>query len=176
MEYLDRAYADARRHGWSRAPIVEMLIPSTLDKTLAPEGKHVASLFCQQFTPDLEGKGRWPGGWDSAREVAADAVIEAVEEFAPGFADSILARDILSPLDLERKFGMTGGDVFHGRLSLEQMFSARPLLGYANYRGPLEGLYMCGSGGHPGGGVTGAPGHNAARELLKDFKRGRVPR
>ncbi len=176
MEYLDRAYADARRHGWSRAPVVEILIPSTLDKTLAPEGKHVASLFAQQFAPDLEAKGRWPGGWDSAREIAADAVIAAVEEFAPGFADSILGRQILSPLDLERTFGMTGGDIFHGRLSLEQMFSARPLLGYANYRGPLKGLYMCGSGGHPGGGVTGAPGHNAARELLKDFKRGRLPR
>ncbi len=176
MEYLERAYADARRHGWSRAPVVEILIPSTLDKSLAPEGKHVASLFAQQFAPDLDSRTSWPGGWDSAREVAADAVIAAVEEFAPGFADSILARDILSPLDLERKFGMTGGDIFHGRLSLEQMFSARPLLGYANYRGPLKGLYMCGSGSHPGGGVTGAPGHNAARELLKDFKRGRVPR
>jgi phytoene dehydrogenase-like protein len=175
MEYLDRAYSDARRHGWSRAPVVEMLIPSLLDNTLAPQGKHVASLFCQQFSPDLAARGIWPNGWDSAREAAADTVIEAVEEFAPGFADSILGRQIFSPLDLERTFGLTGGDIFHGRLSLEQMFSARPLLGYADYRGPLEGLYMCGSGSHPGGGVTGAPGHNAARELLKDFKRGRVP-
>lgn len=176
MEYLDRAYTDARRHGWSRHPIVEMLIPSTLDNSLAPEGKHVASLFCQQFAPDLDATGRWPGGWDGAREAAADTAIAAVEEYAPGFADSILGRQILTPLDLERKFGMIGGDIFHGRLSLEQMFSARPLLGYAAYRGPLKGLYMCGSGGHPGGGVTGAPGHNAARELLKDFKWGRVPR
>jgi len=160
MAYLDRAFRDARDKGWSAAPIIEMLIPSTLDPSLAPEGRHVASLFCQQFDPDL--------AWDEYRDQAADAIINQVEKFAPGFRDSILGRQILSPLDLERTFGLTRGDIMHGRLTLDQMFSARPLLGHGDYRAPVKGLYMCGSGSHPGGGVTGAPGHNAAREILRD--------
>ncbi len=166
MEYLDRAYTDARAYGWSREPIIEMLIPSTLDKTLAPEGHHVASLFCQQFAPELAG-GR---SWDDAREEAADLIIDTVNAHAPNFKASVLARQIHSPLDLERKFGLVGGDIFHGRLSLDQMFSARPMLGFADHRTPVKGLYLCGSGTHPGGGVTGAPGHNASREILKDFR------
>jgi len=165
--YLDRAFTDAKQFGWSRAPIVEMLIPSTLDDSLAPEGKHVASLFCQQFAPELS-DGR---SWDEAREEAADLVIDTVTQYAPNFRESILGRQVLTPLDLERTFGLTGGDIFHGRLSLDQMFSARPALGYADYRTPVKGLYICGSGAHPGGGVTGAPGHNAAREILRDFRR-----
>ncbi len=166
LDYMDRAYDDARRHGWSRAPIVEMLIPSTVDDTLAPEGMHVASLFCQQFNPEL------PDGrsWDDAREEAADLVIETVDRYAPNFKNSVVARQILSPLDLERTFGLVGGDIFHGALSLDQLYSARPVLGHANYRAPVKGLYLCGSGSHPGGGVTGAPGHNAAREILKDWR------
>jgi len=167
LGYMERAYFDARTHGYSSDPIVEMLIPSTVDPSLAPPGKHVASLFCQHFDPVL------PGGrsWDDAKEAAADAVVETVNRCAPNFGKSILARKILSPLDLERDFGLIGGDIFHGALTLDQLFSARPVLGYADYRSPVRGLYLCGAGAHPGGGVTGAPGHNAAREILRDFRR-----
>jgi phytoene dehydrogenase-like protein len=159
-DYIDQAYRDSKQHGWSKAPIVEMLIPSTLDDTLAPEGQHVASLFCQQFDPDID--------WDLHRETAADLIIEQIEKVAPGFKQSVLGRQVLSPLDLERIFGLTKGDIMHGNMSLDQMFSTRPLLGHGNYRSPIKGLYMCGAGTHPGGGVTGAPGHNAAREIIKD--------
>ena len=167
LGYMERAYFDARTQGFSREPIVETLIPSTVDASLAPAGKHVASLFCQHFDPVL------PNGrsWDDAKDAAADAVVETVNRVAPNFKASILARKILSPLDLEREFGMIGGDIFHGALTLDQLFSARPVLGYADYRSPVRGLYLCGSGAHPGGGVTGAPGHNAAREILRDLRR-----
>ena len=164
LDYMDRAFIDAKLHGWSRAPIVEILIPSTVDDSLAPPGQHVASLFCQQFAPTL------PDGrsWDDAREEAADLIIDTVEAWAPGFKASVLGRMILSPLDLERKFGLAGGDIMHGAMTLDQLWSARPFLGQGDYRGALPGLYLCGAGTHPGGGVTGAPGHNAAREILAD--------
>ncbi|WP_164937908.1 phytoene desaturase family protein [Bradyrhizobium guangxiense] len=166
LAYMDHAYLDARAQGWSRAPVVEMLIPSTLDDTLAPAGKHVASLFCQHVAPEL------PDGrsWDDHREEVADLMIATVDKYAPGFAASVLGRQVLSPLDLERQFGLLGGDIFHGALTLNQLFSARPMLGHADYRGPLKGLYHCGSGAHPGGGVTGAPGHNAAQAILRDHR------
>lgn len=166
LRYMERAYFDAREFGWSKQPIVEMLIPSTLDPSLAPPGQHVASLFCQHVAPQL------PTGesWDAHRETVADLMIDTVNAYAPNFKHAVLGRQIMSPLDLERTFGLIGGDIFHGALSLDQMFSARPMLGYGNYRGPLRGLYMCGSGTHPGGGVTGAPGHNAAREIIRDFR------
>jgi phytoene dehydrogenase-like protein len=106
--------------------------------------------------------------WDARREEAAALIIDTVNAYAPNFKASLIGRQIHSPRDLERKFGLTGGDIFHGRLSLDQLWAARPVLGHGAYRGPLKGLYMCGSGTHPGGGVTGAPGHNAAREILKD--------
>ncbi|HMN45374.1 MAG TPA: NAD(P)/FAD-dependent oxidoreductase [Povalibacter sp.] len=172
LRYMEQAYFDARTHGWSKEPIVEMLIPSTLDDSLAPRGQHVASLFCQHVAPQL------PNGesWDAHRETVADLMIDTVNRHAPNFKASVLGRQINSPLDLERTFGLIGGDIFHGALSLDQMFSARPTLGYGNYRGPLPGLYMCGSGTHPGGGVTGAPGHNAAREVIADFRRRRLRR
>jgi phytoene dehydrogenase-like protein len=170
LAYMDQAYLDAKAGGWSKRPIVEMLIPSTLDDSLAPPGQHVASLFCQHVAPVL------PNGasWDDHRDQVADVMIDLVNSHAPNFKASVLGRQIMSPLDLERTFGLIGGDIFHGALSLDQMFSARPMLGYGDYRGPLKGLYMCGSGTHPGGGVTGAPGHNAAREIIADFRRGRV--
>jgi phytoene dehydrogenase-like protein len=170
LAYMDQAYLDAKAGGWSKRPIVEMLIPSTLDDSLAPPGQHVASLFCQHVAPVL------PNGasWDDHREQVADVMVDLVNSHAPNFKASVLGRQIMSPLDLERTFGLIGGDIFHGALSLDQMFSARPMLGHADYRGPLKGLYMCGSGTHPGGGVTGAPGHNAAREIIADFRRGRV--
>jgi phytoene dehydrogenase-like protein len=166
LNYMDRAWQDAREGGWSRAPIVEVLIPSTLDDSLAPSGQHVASLFCQQVAPEL------PDGrsWDDHREEVADLMIATVDQYAPGFGKSVIGRQILSPLDLERQFGLLGGDIFHGALTLNQLFSARPMLGHADYRGPLKGLYHCGSGAHPGGGVTGAPGHNAARVILRDHR------
>jgi phytoene dehydrogenase-like protein len=170
LAFMDRAYATARESGWSREPIVEMLIPSTVDDSLAPPGRHVASLFCQHFRYAL------PGGrsWDAERASAADAVIDQVTRFAPNFRASILGRRVLSPLDLEREFGLVGGDIFHGKLTLNQLFSARPVLGHADYRMPLKGLYLCGAGAHPGGGVTGVPGHNAAREILRDARRRRL--
>src|SRR6204780_326483 len=169
LAYMERAYFDARLHGWSSRPIVQMLIPSTLDDSLAPPGRHVASLFCQHVAPEL------PNGesWDTHRDTVADLMIDTVETYAPGFKASVIARQILSPLDLEREFGLVGGDIFHGRLSLDQLYSARPVLGYADYRSPIPGLYMCGASTHPGGGVTGAPGHNAAREMIRDFRAGR---
>jgi len=166
LAYMDRAWLDAREYGWSRAPVVEVLIPSTLDDTLAPPGKHVASLFCQHVAPQLpDGK-----SWDDHRDEVADLMIATVDAYAPGFAASVIGRQALSPLDLERDFGLLGGDIFHGALTLNQLFSARPMLGHADYRGPLKGLYHCGSGAHPGGGVTGAPGHNAAQAILRDHR------
>jgi phytoene dehydrogenase-like protein len=165
LDYMDRAWLSARTDGFSAEPIVEMLIPSTLDDSLAPAGAHVASLFCQHFPYDV------PGGWDSRREEAADAIIAHVDRYAPGFAASVVGRLALSPLDLERRFGLVGGDIFHGKMGLDQLFSNRPMLGHADYRMPLSGLYLCGSGAHPGGGVTGAPGHNAAQAILRDRRR-----
>jgi phytoene dehydrogenase-like protein len=171
LSYLDQAYMDARMHGWARAPAIEMHIPSVLDDSLAPPGRHVASLFCQQFAPTL------PDGrsWDDHREAVADLIIDTVTALAPNFRGAILGRMILSPLDLERTLALTGGDIFHGALTLDQLYAARPALGHGDYRAPIAGLYMCGSGTHPGGGVTGAPGHNAAREILRDLRGGRVP-
>jgi phytoene dehydrogenase-like protein len=164
LGYMHRAYTDATTHGWSHAPIIEMLIPSTLDDSLAPSGAHVASLFCQHVMPDL------PDGtsWHERRDTVADLMIDTVETYAPGFKASVIGRQALSPLDLEQTFGLTGGDIFHGAMSLDQLFWARPMLGYADYRGALQGLYHCGAGAHPGGGVTGAPGHNAAQAILAD--------
>lgn len=165
LDYMDRAWQDARALGWSREPVVEMLLPSTLDDSLAPRGCHVASLFCQHVAPTL------PDGrsWDDCRDEVADLMIATVERHAPGFAASVLGRQVLSPLDLERTFGLVGGDIFHGALTLNQLFSARPMLGQAGYRGALPGLYLCGAGTHPGGGVSGAPGHNAARVIAADL-------
>ncbi len=165
LEHMDRAWLDARIRGYSVEPVVEMLIPSTLDDSLAPDGRHVASLFCQHFPYEIE------GGWDSRRDEVADHVISYVDRFAPGFADSVIGRLALSPLDLERRFGLIGGDIFHGKMGLDQLFTNRPMLGHADYRMPVSGLYLCGSGAHPGGGVTGAPGHNAAMALLADRRR-----
>ena len=164
MQYMDQAFIDAQQYGWSKKPIVEMKLPTTVDDSLAPPGMHIASLFCQQFAPTL------PDGrsWDDCREEVADLIINTVTDHAPNFKASVIARQIHSPLDLERKFGLIGGDIFHGTMGLDQLWAARPMLGHGDYRGPIAGLYMCGSGTHPGGGVTGAPGHNAAHEILRD--------
>jgi phytoene dehydrogenase-like protein len=166
LGYMDRAYLDARADGIARQPIVEMLIPSTVDDSLAPKGAHVASLFCQHFAPEAD--------WNLRKGEAIERILGVVESHAPGFRASIVAHSALSPADLERDFGLVGGDIFHGQLSLDQLWSARPVLGHADYRGPVKGIYLCGAGAHPGGGVTGAPGHNCARDVLRDFGR-RMP-
>ncbi len=164
LGYMDQAHADARAHGMSRAPVVEMLIPSTVDDSLCPPGTHVASLFCQHFDPRL------PGGrtWNDARDEAVSLIIDTVSKYAPNFKRSVIAHSALSPMDLEARFGLPSGDIFHGALGLDQLWAARPLLGFADYRTCVPGLYLCGSGAHPGGGVSGIPGHNCARELLRD--------
>ena len=178
LRYFEQAYFDAKSKehnaGWARQPIVELVISSTLDDTLvdsrlAPPGQHVASLFCQHVHPEVD------GGWDAHRETVANLMIDTVDAWAPNFRRSVLGYQALSPLDLERTFGLIGGDIFHGALGPDQLFSARPLLGQGNYRGAIPGLYLCGSGTHPGGGVTGLPGRNAAREMLRDAGRGPRP-
>jgi phytoene dehydrogenase-like protein len=165
LRHMDQAYLSARAGPWAADPVIEMLIPSTLDDSLAPPGAHVASLFCQHFPYQVE------GGWEARVDEAADHIIAAVDRYAPGFAASVIGRLALSPWHLEQRFGLIGGDIFHGRMSLDQLFSARPMLGHADYRMPLPGLYLCGSGAHPGGGVTGAPGHNAAKAILADRRK-----
>jgi phytoene dehydrogenase-like protein len=167
LDYMDAACLEARRDGWASRPIVEMLIPSTVDDSLAPNGAHVASLFCQHFNPDLPGELEW----DQVRDRVADLIIDTVDQHAPNFRRSVLGRMALSPVDLERRFGLPAGDIFHGALSQDQLYSARPMLGHGDYRGPVRGLYLCASGSHPGGGVSGIPGHNAAREILADRRR-----
>lgn len=172
LAYMERAFFDAKTGGWSADPIVEVLIPSTVDDSLAPPGRHVASLFCQHVHPDV-GSVRPGTGWDDHRDAVADRMIATVDRMAPGFAASVVGRRALTPLDLEREFGLVGGDIFHGALALDQLYATRPALGAASYRMPVRGLYLCGSGAHPGGGVTGIPGRNAAREVVRDARRGR---
>ena len=172
LAYMERAYFDAKSSGWSREPIVEVLVPSVVDDSLAPPGMHVASLFCQHVHPDVAAVR--PGTtWDDHRDEVADLMIGTVDRVAPGFRASVIGRRALSPLDLEREFGLVGGDIFHGALGLDQLYATRPALGAANYRMPVRGLYLCGAGAHPGGGVTGLPGRNAAREILRDARRGK---
>lgn len=167
LRYFEQAFFDARSHehnpGWAREPIVEMVIGSTLDDSLAPPGRHVASLFCQHVDPVVDGQ------WDMHRDTVARLMFETIDRHAPNFSANILGYEALSPLDLERRFGLLGGDIFHGSLGLDQMFSARPLLGQGSYRGAIRGLYLCGAGTHPGGGVTGLPGRNAARRIAGDL-------
>lgn len=172
LDYFEQAYFDtkSRAHnpGWARRPVVELVISSTLDDTLAPPGAHVASLFCQHVHPHMD-------DWDAHRDEVAKLMIDTVDAHAPNFARSVIAHEALTPLDLERRFGLVGGDIFHGALGIDQLFAARPLLGQGAYRGALPGLYLCGAGSHPGGGVTGLPGRNAAREILRDLGRGPRP-
>jgi phytoene dehydrogenase-like protein len=165
LRYMEQAYFDARTRGWSKAPIVEVLIPSVVDDTLAPPGRHVASLFCQHFAPEED--------WPARKSEAVRRIFEVIESHAPGFRRSVVGHSALSPADLEREFGLVGGDIFHGALALDQLFATRPVLGHADYRMPVRGLYLCGSGAHPGGGVTGIPGRNAAREVWRDARRRR---
>lgn len=166
IDYLERAYDDAKRGGWAERPIIEIWISSTVDPTLAPEGKHVASLFCQHFHPTLSDGRRW----EDHRDEVADHVLKAVDLYAPNFSASVIGRQALTPADLEREFGLIGGDIFHGALGIDQIFAMRPVPGFAGYRTPIDQLYLCGAGAHPGGGVTGLPGRNAARAVLADIR------
>jgi phytoene dehydrogenase-like protein len=165
---MERAYLDALAGRASDEPILEATIPSAVDPSVAPPGRHLMSMFVQYAPYRLVG-----GTWDDAKEPFADRCVDLMERYAPGFRASILHREVLSPLDLERRFGLTGGNIFQGAMPLSQLFSMRPLPGYADYRTPLPGLYLCGAATHPGGGVMGACGYNAAREVLRDVRRGR---
>ena len=171
LGYLDRAFDDAKNLGWAREPVISMCLPSTLDDSLAPAGCHVMSLFCQHFNPKLPGS----RSWDDVKDEVADLIIDTVNNYAPNFQQAVVGRQVLSPLDLEREFGLIGGDIFHGALHLDQIYSLRPAAGYADYRTPMKGLYLCGSGAHPGVGATGLPAHHAARAIVNDLKRGGVP-
>lgn len=163
QDFIERGYDDAKYGVPSRDPIVEMTMPSSLDPTVAPAGKHLASMFVQYAPYKLK-----EGTWDEARKNAfADRCFDIVEQYAPGFKSSVIDRQCISPLDLEKTFGLTGGSIFQGAMHLNQLFLFRPVVGYANYRTPIRHLYMCGSAAHPGGGVMGIAGANAAREMLK---------
>ncbi|KFQ44491.1 Pyridine nucleotide-disulfide oxidoreductase domain-containing protein 2, partial [Nestor notabilis] len=164
---LHQAFTEATNGYPSSRPMIELCIPSVLDPGLAPQGCHVVSLFTQ-YTPSVLAGGQ---PWDEqARNAYADTVFDCIEAYAPGFKASIIGRDILTPPDLESIFGLPGGNIFHGGMSLDQLYFARPAPSYSGYRSPVPGLYLCGSGAHPGGGVMGAAGRNAAHVALKDFR------
>ncbi|KAJ0039957.1 hypothetical protein Pint_28282 [Pistacia integerrima] len=168
MEEIDSACQEAVNGLPSRRPIIEMTIPSVLDKTISPPGKHVINLFIQ-YTPYKPSDGSWT---DAAyRESFAKRCFTLIDEYAPGFSSSIIGYDMLTPPDLEREIGLTGGNIFHGAMGLDSLFLMRPVKEWSNYKTPLQGLYLCGSGTHPGGGVMGAPGRNAARMVLQDFRK-----
>jgi phytoene dehydrogenase-like protein len=163
IEYVERAWDDAKYGRPSRSPLIEMTIPTMYDPSLAPKGRHIMGIFLQYAPYTLKDT-----DWDSEREPYTDRVLDVIEEYCPNIRQIVIDHQTLTPLDLERRFGLTGGNIFHGEMSLDQMFVLRPLAGWAKYRTPVRGLYLCGSGAHPGGGVMGAPGHNAAREILRD--------
>ncbi len=163
IEYVERAWDDAKYGRPSASPLLELTIPTMYDPSLAPPGRHIMGIFLQYAPYTLA-----PGlHWDELRDPFADRVFRLIEEYAPGFQSLVLDRQVLTPLDLERRFGITGGNIFHGEMSLDQMFVMRPVAGWARYQTPVPGLYLCGSGAHPGGGVMGAPGYNCAREMLR---------
>jgi phytoene dehydrogenase-like protein len=163
VDYMERAYDDAKYGRYSRRPYIDIVIPSLTDPTVAPPGKHVMSCFVQYAPYHLDG-----ASWDDERERFGDAVIEAVAQHAPNLPSRILHRQVLTPLDLEREFGLSEGNIFQGELTLEQLFFLRPVPGWATYRTPVKRLYLCGSATHPGGGIMGAPGRNAAMRVLRD--------
>jgi phytoene dehydrogenase-like protein len=169
VDYMERAYDDAKYGDFSRRPYIDMVIPSLTDPSVAPPGKHILSCFVQYAPFKLR-----EGTWDEKREAFGDTVVDTIAEHAPNLKKIILHRQVLTPLDMERTFGLTEGNIFQGELSLEQLFFLRPVPGWARYRTPVRNLYMCGSATHPGGGIMGAPGRIAALELLKDWSRGRV--
>jgi phytoene dehydrogenase-like protein len=169
VDYMERAYDEAKYGRFSRRPYIDMVIPSLTDPSVAPPGKHVMSCFVQYAPYNLK-----EGNWDDKREEFGDTVIDTIAEHAPNMKDLILHRQVLTPLDLEREFGLSEGNIFQGELTLEQLFFLRPAPGWAQYRTPIKNLYMCGSATHPGGGIMGAPGRNGAMKLLQDWKRGKI--
>ncbi len=166
-DYLERAYDDAKYQAWSRAPYLDMTIPTILDSTRAPEGKHILSAVVRYAPYHLK-----DGDWDSQREAFGDHVVAIISQYAPDLPKSILHRQVLTPLDYEREYSLPEGSLHHGQMGLDQLLMMRPIAGYGRYRSPVEGLYFCGAAAHPGGGVTGAPGRNAAKVIAKDLKRG----
>lgn len=164
-DYLERAFDAAKYGDFSAQPYMDITIPSLSDPSLAPKGAHVMSVHVQYAPYRLK-----KGDWTSRREEFGDAVIKALSAYAPNIGESVVHRQILTPVDLEQTYGLTGGHIFHGEHSLDQLFAFRPILGWAQYRTPIRGLYLCGAGTHPGGGITGAPGANASREIIKDLK------
>ena len=165
MEYMERAYDDAKYGHFSRKPYIDMVIPSVTDPSVAPPGKHVLSCFVQYAPYKLA-----EGTWDEQKQAFGDNVINTIAEYAPNIKDIIIGRQVLTPLDLEREFGLTQGNIFQGELSLEQLFFLRPVAGWAYYRTPIRNLYMCGSATHPGGGIMGANGRIASQVILKEWK------
>jgi phytoene dehydrogenase-like protein len=165
IDYLERAFDEAKYGNFSRAPYLEIAIPSLSDPSLAPEGKHVMSIYMQYAPYKLRN-----ATWESQRTALCDTVVKTLAQYAPDLTDKILHHQIITPADLEETYGLTGGHIFHGELALDQVFTMRPFLDWARYRTPIDSLYLCGSGTHPGTGLTGASGANAAREILKDLK------
>jgi len=167
IEMMERAYDDWKDGRWSRAPYIDMLIPSQIDPTMAPDGKHYMSVFVQYCPYELA-----DGPWDGAKRKAfGDTVINTIAQHSPNFKDLILHAEIRTPWDIENEVGLTEGNIFQGELTMDQLLFNRPVPGYAQYRAPVRGVYMCGSSTHPGGGVMGAPGANAARAVLRDLGR-----
>ena len=166
IDYLERAFDESKYGNFSRAPYLEITIPSLTDPSLAPAGKHVMSIYMQYAPYKLK-----TGSWEDQRTALADTVVKTLAQYAPDLPEKIVSHQIITPLDLEEQYGLTGGHIFHGELALDQVFTMRPFLDWARYRTPIENLYLCGSGTHPGIGLTGGSGANAAREILKDFKR-----
>ncbi len=165
IDYLERAFDDSKYGQFSRQPYLEATIPSLTDPTLAPEGKHVMSIYMQYAPYKLK------GDWEVQRKALGQTVVQTLSQYAPNLPELILTHQIITPHDLEEKYGLTGGQIFHGDLALDQFFTMRPLLDWARYRTPIENLYLCGSGTHPGAGLTGGSGANAAREILKSLRR-----
>jgi phytoene dehydrogenase-like protein len=164
MQYLEEAYADSIAGRWSRNPILECSVPSSIDDTLAPAGKHVMNIFTQYAPFQLAGGKAWT---EAEKNAYADRCLDVLAEYAPNIKRAVLHRQVISPVDMENEYGLTGGNLHHGRLNLDQMFNMRPVPGYADYTTPIAGLFTCGSGNHPGGGVMGAPGRNCARVILR---------
>lgn len=165
IDYLERAFDESKYGNFSRAPYLEVTIPSLLDPSLAPEGCHVMSIYMQYAPYALKGR-----SWEDERVALGDTIVKTLAQYAPDLPSKILSHQIITPLDLEERYGLTGGHIFHGELALDQFFTMRPFLDWARYRSPIEGLYLCGSGTHPGTGLTGGSGANAAREILRDLK------
>jgi phytoene dehydrogenase-like protein len=169
LEFAERCYDIAKFGEIPEELWVDCVVSSNADASLAPPGKHILTCFVQYVPYHLR-----EGNWDQKRELLGDRVVKKIAEYAPNVPKAIAARHVLTPLDLERTYGLTEGNIFHGDLRLEQLFFMRPVAGWSRYRTPIDGLYLCGAGAHPGGGVTGAPGHNAAHQVLRDWKRGRL--